>query len=298
MKKSKLIPLSVLAIASFLNACKSDTKKETETTRMEQKETIEKTDIKTVAMNAQDAFFTNYDAEGVKTLFTENYIQHNPNVPTGRTTVVGFLPVLEEAGTSVKTHRVLKDGSFVVMHNSYDNAEAFGAKELVAFDVYRVEDGKVAEHWDNLQPVVEKTASGRSQVDGSTEITDKEKTEANKTLVTNFVNDILMNKNPDKITDYINTEMYHQHNPAIEDGLAGLGKAIDYLVSQNDMFSYTKLHKTLGEGNFVFTMSEGEWHGKPHAFFDLFRIQGGKIVEHWDVISEIPSEMAHDNGKF
>jgi predicted SnoaL-like aldol condensation-catalyzing enzyme len=45
-------------------------------------------------------------------------------------------------------------------------------------------------------------------------------------------------------------------------------------------------------------MSEGEFAGVPTAFFDLFRVENGKISEHWDVISEIPSEMAHQNGKF
>ena len=45
-------------------------------------------------------------------------------------------------------------------------------------------------------------------------------------------------------------------------------------------------------------MSEGEWNGKPQAFYDLFRLTDNKIVEHWDVIQEIPAEMAHKNGKF
>jgi len=45
-------------------------------------------------------------------------------------------------------------------------------------------------------------------------------------------------------------------------------------------------------------MSEGTFGGAPTAFFDLFRVDNGKIVEHWDIISEIPDEMAHENGKF
>jgi predicted SnoaL-like aldol condensation-catalyzing enzyme len=66
------------------------------------------------------------------------------------------------------------------------------------------------------------------------------------------------------------------------------------------MFKYTKIHKVLGEGNFVLTVSEGEWNGgKKQAFYDLFRMKEGKIVEHWDVIQEIPTEgLAHNNGMF
>ena len=61
---------------------------------------------------------------------------------------------------------------------------------------------------------------------------------------------------------------------------------------------YSDVHMVVAEGNFVFTASEGKLGGKPTAFYDLFRVEDGKIVEHWDVIADIPAEMAHDNGKF
>lgn len=71
------------------------------------------------------------------------------------------------------------------------------------------------------------------------------------------------------------------------------------LTAQNNMFKYTKIHKVLGEGNFVLTVSEGEWGGKARAFYDLFRIEGGKMVEHWDVIQAVPTEnLANGNGMF
>lgn len=255
-------------------------------------------DLKATALKAQDALFKDYDAAAVSQYFKADYIQHNPNVPTGIEPIIGFLPALQAAETSVTTHRVLQDGPFIILHNSYNNAEAFGGKELVAFDVWRMEDGKVAEHWDNLQALVKDTASGRSQTDGPTLITDVENTETNKSIIRNFANDILLGNNPSKITDYISTTQYHQHNPMVKDGLEGFGEAVAYLESQGDMFRYSKVHRILGEGNFVLAMSEGTWHDKPHAFYDLFRLENGKIVEHWDVISEIPSEMAHSNGKF
>ena len=56
----------------------------------------------------------------------------------------------------------------------------------------------------------------------------------------------------------------------------------------------------VGEGNFVLAISEGEVGNKPTAFYDLFRVEAGKIAEHWDVISAIlpDSEAANSNGKF
>jgi predicted SnoaL-like aldol condensation-catalyzing enzyme len=119
-------------------------------------------------------------------------------------------------------------------------------------------------------------------------------------LAVALIEDVLMGKNPSKITEYISAEQYDQHNPQIKDGLTGIVEAVEYLTSQNNMFKYTKIHKVLGEGNFVLTVSEGEWNGgKKHVFYDLFRMKDGKIVEHWDVIQEIPTEgLAHDNGMF
>ena len=57
---------------------------------------------------------------------------------------------------------------------------------------------------------------------------------------------------------------------------------------------------TPGEGDFALVVSEGEFGGKPVAFYDLFRVQAGKIAEHWDVIEPIPprSEWKNGNGKF
>lgn len=294
MKKAIVIATGIALLAACKTGQKTESKEPKETTNMEVKEES----LKETALKAQDAFFKEYSADGIKKYFTEDYIQHNPHVPTGREPVLGFLEPLKNAGTTSTTHRILQDGDFIVLHNSYDNAEAFGGKEMVAFDVWRMKDGKVAEHWDNLTPKVAQTASGRSQVDGPTEVTDLDKTDANKELVKKFVDDVLFGNAPEKITEYVSTEQYDQHNPLVKDGLEGLNEAITYLISQNNMFIYKKVHKVLGEGNFVLTMSEGEWGGKPQAFYDLFRVKDGKIVEHWDVIQEIPTKMAHENGKF
>jgi len=254
--------------------------------------------MKETAIKAQEAFFKDYDPEGVKKYFRVDYIQHNPHVPTGIEPVLGFLPVLKQAGTTYKTHRLFEDGDFIIMHNTYSNAEAFGAKDVVTFDIWRMQDGLVAEHWDAVAPIVEKTASGRTQFDGPTEILDLDKTAENKKLVENFMNDVFFGQAPEKITDYISSEQYDQHNPMVKDGFDGLNEALTYLASQNNMFEYHKVHRILGEGNFVLTQSEGRWNGKPQAFYDLFRVKDGKIVEHWDVIQEIPEKMAHDNGMF
>ena len=132
-------------------------------------------------------------------------------------------------------------------------------------------------------------------------VAEKEKTAANKQVVTDFIEKVLLGHEMDKLTTYINPTNYVQHNPAVADGLDGFGAAMKYFAENGLVMEYTKLHKVLGEGNFVLAMSEGKFgKGENTAFYDLFRLEDGKIVEHWDVIQAIPpqSEWKSTNGKF
>lgn len=240
------------------------------------------------------------DPTTMRELANVDYIQHNPFIPTGLEPFIQMLPVLQENGTTAENIRMFQDGNYIFMHNIWKNAKPFGAEEMVSFDIIRLdENGKIAEHWDAMTAAIKETASGRTQTDGPTLTQDLGKTAENKAIAKAMVEDILMGKNPDKITDYISTAQYDQHNPDIKDGLTGIVEAVEYLTAQNNMFKYTKIHKVLGEGNFVLVVSEGEWNGKQQAFYDLLRFENGKAVEHWDVIQEIPTEgLANQNGMF
>ncbi len=288
--------ITVIALAGSLASC--------HTTKTNS--TSEVNPSKSTDMNTKEIVGTflgavmQQDASKMRELANTNYIQHNPFIPSGLEPFIQMLPILKENGTTAENIRMFQDGNYVFMHNIWRNAKPFGADEMVSFDIIRLDDkGKVAEHWDAMTALVKETASGRTQTDGSTEITDVDKTKENKAIAKAMVEDILMGKNPAKITEYISNEQYDQHNPQIKDGLNGIMEAVEYLTSQNNMFQYTKIHKVLGEGNFVLTVSEGEWNGKQHAFYDLLRFEDGKAVEHWDVIQEIPGEnLANDNGMF
>ena len=83
------------------------------------------------------------------------------------------------ARRKVNTVRVFQDGDFVFAHTDYD---FFGPK--IGFDIFRFEDGKIVEHWDNLQEKPRApNPSGHTMTDGPTEATDLDQTEANKALV-------------------------------------------------------------------------------------------------------------------
>ncbi len=234
--------------------------------------------------------------EPVAYINPNKYIQHNLGVADG---LAGFGQVLQALlpnSAKAQTVRAFQDGDFVFTHTNYN---FFGPK--IGFDIFRFEDGLIVEHWDNLQETPESlNPSGHSMIDGSTEIKDLSKTEANKTLVKNFLEDILINGQMDKIGKYFDGDKYIQHNPQIADGLSGLGHALEYMASQGLVMKFDKVHKVLGEGNFVLAVNEGSFGGEPTSFYDLFRIENGKIAEHWDVIEPIAAQETwkNKNGKF
>jgi predicted SnoaL-like aldol condensation-catalyzing enzyme len=236
------------------------------------------------------------ESEPAKIINPNKYIQHNLGVGDGLAGLGAVLQAAPKGSLKARPVRVFQDGEYVVVHTDYN---FFGLK--IGFDIFRFENGLVVEHWDNLQDKPAKpNPSGRTMIDGPTEVLDIDKTQTNKTLVNAFVSDILLGAKYDKLPQYIDANNYTQHNPAIADGLGGLSEALAAMAKAGVTMKYTKVHKVLGEGNFVLTVSEGEFAGKHSAFYDLFRVAGGKIVEHWDVIETIPprADWKNANGKF
>ncbi len=224
------------------------------------------------------------------------YIQHNLAVGDGIAGLTAVLAQLPKGSAKVNTVRVFQDEDRVFAHTEY---EFFGLK--IGFDIFRFEDGLIVEHWDNLQ---EKPAgpnpSGRSMIDGPTYPQDLEKTGANKALVRRFVEDILIGGELDRLAGYYDGDNYLQDNPQIADGLSGLGAALQALASQGIGVKYDRIHMVLGEGNFALVASEGHFGDRHTAFYELFRVQNGKIAEHWDTIEAIPprEQWKNGNGKF
>ena len=244
--------------------------------------------------------FATGDTEKAAGLLAEGYIQHNLAYGTGRDAFVGSVSYLASAPvkTTVKNVRAFEDGDKVFLQTVYNFA---GAGEQVAFDIFRIDgDGLIAEHWDNLADVAEPNSSGHTQIDGTMEVTGLDKTEENRELVKNFLYDVMQGNNSAKTPDYFEEDIYIQHNISIADGLSGLGAALETMAEQNIQMIYDKVHQVLAQGNFVLAVSEGTFGGVPTSYYDLWRVENGKIAEHWDVMETIAekSTWQNQNGKF
>ena len=243
--------------------------------------------------------FSTGDTEKAASLLAEGYIQHNLAYGTGRDAFVGSVEYLASAPvkTTVENIRAFEDGDKVFLQTVYNFA---GMGEQVAFDIFRFdEDGKIAEHWDNLAAKAEPNPSRHTQIDGTLEKKDVDKEETRK-VVASFVGDILRGENPDNLTNYFDGDNYIQHNTAIADGLSGLGKALAAMAEQGIAMIYDKTYMVLADGDYALAVSEGTFGGAPTSYYDLFRVENGKIAEHWDVMETIAEKetWANDNGKF
>lgn len=280
--------IALVAASASVMACNNNNKK-TENMTAERMEQMVVEELKAIETGAE---------EPVAYINAESYTQHNLGVADG---LAGFGAALAQLANypekaKVNTVRVFADGDFVVAHTDYN---FFGPK--IGFDIFRFEDGKIVEHWDNLQTTPEAAnPSGHTMVDGATAVKDFDKTAQNKQIAENFVKDVLMGQHPEKLTEYFDGNNYIQHNPGIADGLDGLGAALASMAEAGIEMKYETLHKVLGKGNLVLTVSEGYLAGVHSSYYDLFRIENGKIAEHWDVIETIlpESQRANANGKF
>lgn len=260
---------------------------------------------KTIMTNTQKALelintFANGDTEKAASLLAEGYIQHNLAYGTGRDAFVGSVAYLASAPvkTTVNNIRAFEDDDKVFLQTVYNFA---GAGEQVAFDIFRFdENGKIAEHWDNLAAKAEPNPSDRTQIDGTMELKDLDKTEANRELVKNFLYDVMQGNRPEKTPDYFDGDTYIQHNTGIADGLSGLGAALAAMAEQSIQMIYNTVHQVLAQGNFVIAVSEGTFGDAPTSYYDLWRVENGKIAEHWDVMETIADQSTwqNSNGKF
>jgi predicted SnoaL-like aldol condensation-catalyzing enzyme len=94
-------------------------------------------------------------------------------------------------------------------------------------------------------------------------------------------------------------DRYKQHNPLVADGPEGLKAFIEFLKT-NFPEARSEIKRAFADGDYVIlhvhSIRPPNMRGR--AIIEIFRLENGKIDEHWDVIQEIPEESANPNGMF
>lgn len=235
----------------------------------------------------------------VETYTGERYTQHSTGVADG---VEGFLaffePFLERNPVrDIRIVRSIVDGQYVFLH-AYQNLNN-GEARWVTTDLFDTdENGKIIEHWDVIAPFVDETVSGHSQVDGPAEVTDLDRSASNKIIVAAFLDEVLVNGQADRMSTYISDGSFIQHNPRVADGITGMEAFLATLAERGQEMVYENVFKIVGQGNFVASFSQVDLAGTKMAVFDIFRLENGLIVEHWDNMEPIPEGPQPNSGKF
>jgi|GEM_PF-137679 len=239
--------------------------------------------------NARDLYLKGIrdgHAEAIYTYTGARYTQHNTEVADGQE---GFIVFFEEFVTrnpvrDIQLVRSFTDGRYVFLHAFQELTDRNGNKALwVTGDIFDTDSArKLIEHWDVITPYVAKTPSGHSNVDGATEITDLDKTAANKALVRAMIEQALApGGDRARLAD------------VVSDGL------IEHSATPELQHAYQEVVLLVGRGNFVATLCRTTRDGVEYAQVDLFRLADGKVVEHWDAIEPVPpKDQWVNSGKF
>lgn len=235
------------------------------------------------------------DAAAAEVVNEAEYIQHNPQTREGSEGLAALFERLSKTSPRVNLVRVFSDGDYVFAHTEYDFAS-----RRIGFEVFRFEGEQAVEHWDNIQPRRGPNSSGHSMVDGAAEACDLQHTQPNRERVQSYVREVLLARNLARIETYVTADEFIEHNPDQGDGISALRERLSVMKDGRPVWEYTRLHRILADGSFVLAACEGLLSGEPTAFYDLYRVQAGMIVEHWDTIEAIPprSEWKNQNGKF
>lgn len=238
--------------------------------------------------------------EAINAYAGDQYKQHNAKVKDGREGFIEFFEnfVKECPVREIEIIRGWEDGNYVFLH-AYQSLNN-GASKWVTADFFDTDDNdKMIEHWDVISRYNEqKTPSGHTTIDGATEVTDLDKTEENKQIVRDLIFHALMKGgDPSLIPEFV-AEEYIQHNSEVPDGREPFMR----LASMpNRPLNYEEIVLCVGQGNFVATLSKANWtdehKNQDYAQADIFRLENGRIVEHWDNIEPIPDDLVN-SGKF
>ena len=243
---------------------------------------------KNIVVNFYHKVLGQGDVNFADTIIQDNYIQHSPTVKTGKEGFFEFLSVLKGLPKSPSQKppfmRFICDGNFVAVHLSVE----FMGQERAVVDLFRIKDGMLAEHWDAWELITGEHKDNNAVVEGPVPTESLASAQENKRIVNLYTEQVLIQKQWDLAGEYLESD-FIQHNPKLADGQ----KALENHYETTEV---TKMHIVIGEGDFVLTQSAGKFGILPHVVYDIYRLSNGRIVEHWSVKQQIPTEMAHNNG--
>lgn len=243
---------------------------------------------KRVVMAVVDELLNKHDLSAVDRYYREPYIQHNPDITNGFAGVKATISQLPNLHYDV--FKVLADGDFVTIDA---RVTGLGDTTKIIMDVFRLDHGRIVEHWDIIQDEVpaSQTVSGNSMISGTKP--GRHSRHDNERIVFKALDELFTRRDFTAIDRYWR-DPYIQHAPFMDNGVRALRAAVRDLPAD---FSYEP-GLVMSEGDEV--VVHARFTGiapTPVIVIQIFRLDRGKIVEHWEnVQKDVPaSQSANGN---
>ena len=201
------------------------------------------------------------------------YVEHDPMIGDGVEGVARAVAELAPTHPELRVVRRLRDGDHVVLQSDGRIGE-YGT----FFDVFRFEGGLIAEHWGFAAPSGPPNGSGHTQIDGPTEPAHEVDAAASKALVRDYYETVHIQGRHGEMDRFFGDKVQVRHEPGVSDGVDAFRRDLEVLTRDRTI---DEIRLLLGQGDFVFLVALGTHAGSPCAYVDLYRVEDGKLVEHW-----------------
>jgi predicted SnoaL-like aldol condensation-catalyzing enzyme len=216
----------------------------------------------------------------LETKLSSDFVSHDQEWGGNASTFVANRN-LDPHFSTMEPIRILQDESLVAVHS-----RMYGDTLKFRWDIFRVEQQKIQEHWSNVHDSIGLNPDKHSEIDGPTIPQQLELTDTNRALIARFI-DQCMIREDGGASQFFNFGLYIQHNREVGDGINGLLWGMLKMKFQGKTIKFKNNYHIIAEGNLVLTATEGYVADEKVVFYDLFRVEENKIVEHWDIISPV-----------
>lgn len=261
---------------------------------------------KAMVVDAYGRLFNEGDLMQIDLHWRPDYIQHSPLAPDGREALREFVIYIKATFPEGRLdfRRVIAEGDLVLVHSHL--VPVPGTRGEALLDIFRVQDGKIAEHWDVTQAVPETTASGNDmfstlshpQIDHPQPGVSR--CRSRRVALALFEGAIV--DHDLTAFDRYAAEPYYQHNPGIPNGTEAIKTVFEDLFASNPQAS-SDVKRVIAEGDLVavhhhFRLNPDDPEDRGSAVLDIFRVKDGRVVEHWNITQPVPETSLNDNTMF
>lgn len=253
------------------------------------------------------------------TFAAEDMIQHNPTIADGLAAHRAYFADLESrigstADWANLNNMIIVDGDHFALHHLVFTGPGDSGRAFV--DIWRVEDGRIVEHWDVIQPIAQDmphdNGMGCGVADSYEEVMalgqaaslpacgfpDPAASREASLAALDAYSAMLISGDVAGAIEGFLTDDYRQHSPVIADGRDG---ALEFLLDEfgkgDAAMPEMGPMRIVAEGDLVLMHRLTRYSdGSRTANIDIFKLREGQISEHWDLKQPIPDQSANENG--